>query len=253
MRKLAHLLSLAAALSLAQPMLAGEEAAVSEFGFIEMRPFGYLSEEGGAEGHLVDIANVVLAAMSQPVAYRHLPAPRLYQQLRTGETAFALGPRDLSFIRDHAFQSKEPLTVMKLSVYRRPGTAPIKKLEDFLDKHVVLLQGYSYGNLGPFFQDRSDNMELEYARTHLSGLKMIQYRRADYLVDYALPAQTVIANENLSGLVSDPLSAVGIHLFVSRKYPEAKAFIAAWDERFAQLRLSNKLPAEIDPRHIRND
>ncbi|WP_404364307.1 substrate-binding periplasmic protein [Marinobacter sp.] len=233
-----------------QPVFGGGNPEVPEFGFIDMPPYGYPGGEGEALGHLADISNTVLEAMGQPVKWRHLPAPRVYQQVRTGHTELTLGPRDLSFIRDHALQSREPAVVMKLSAYRLPDTPPITSLHDFAGKHVALLQGYSYGDLVPFFEDNAHDIRVEYARTHLSGLQMTLYGRVDYLVDYTLPAGYVIDREKIPALVSDPLLEVPIHLFVSKSWPHAEDFMQAWDAHFAALKAAGELPVEIDPRHL---
>ena len=245
------LLSLMMFLAAAPALASGaDQSDVPEFGFIDMPPYGYPGDQGEALGHLAEIANTVLESMGQPVRWRHLPATRVYQQVRTGHTELTLGPRNLSFIREHALQSKEPAVVMSLSAYRLPQTPPITSLDDFIGMHVALLQGYSYGDLVPFFENEANNIRVEYARTHISGLQMTLYGRADYLVDYTRPAEYVIAKEKVQGLVSDPLLDIPIHLFVSRSWPHAEEFMAAWDVHFAALKAAGELPSRIDPRHL---
>lgn len=222
--------------------LGGQQESSLEFGYIELPPFGYTSQSGQASGYLADLSRSVFEEMGLNVHYQQHPATRLYHQLKSGETGLTMGPEGLHQLRRAAIESREPAITLTLAIYHRQETEPVSAVEDLKGKRVVLMQGYSYGRLRRFFQRESDTMQISYARTHLSALKMLEYGRADYLLNYQIPADTVMAKNGLGGLKSQVIGKTPIHLFVSRKVDDAQRIADQWDQALEKLRANDKLP-----------
>ena len=213
-----------------------------EFGFIELPPFGYTNSEGEANGYLVKLSKRVFREMGLPVHFQQHPAKRLYQQLKTGTTAMTLGADGLYQLRKAAIETQEPAITLTLAIYHRQDTDPVFYINGLKGKRVVLMQGYSYGRLRRFFEEQADNMQISYARTHVSALKMLLYGRADYLLNYQIPGDTVIARNGLGGLKSQVIGKTPIHLFVSREVEGAQRITEEWDHQLKKLRKNGELP-----------
>ena len=230
--------------ALAAPTAASaSEGKPLEFGYINLPPFGYTNKEGEHKGYLVDVSRRVFQAMDQPVHFAQRPATRLYRQLDSGRTAFTLGAANLHRLTANAVESSEPAARLTLSLYRRKDTDPISSLSQLRGEHVVLMKGYSYGSLGPFFRKEANATQITEARTHKSALRMIQFRRADYLLNYQIPADTTIARNSLEGLERDVIGRVDVHFFVSEAIEDAQSLVAEWDHHLRRLKRNNALPS----------
>jgi len=49
-------------------------------------------------------------------------------------------------------ESEEPAIIFKLSIYTREDSPAISDLENLKGKRVLLMQGYSYGQVGKFLR-----------------------------------------------------------------------------------------------------
>jgi len=226
-------------LSVAGAATAGEPGTPLEFSFVELPPFGYIDDTGVARGDLVDTAQKVFDAMGQPVQFSQLPASRLYSQMQAGTTHLTMGAGQLERLKGYSVRSSEPVATIIPTIYALETTPPAHTLEDLKGQHVTLLQGYSYGDMYRFFEDRANNIRIDYARTHESALRMLVQGRSDYLVNYRAPAELTIARLGLTGITATPLEEVGIYLFVSSALPNAEELVAQWDHHIKRLRESD--------------
>ena len=211
-------------------------------GHINIPPYAY-SEEGHSRGHLVELARHVFNEMGQPVEFVQHPAARLYRQLESGETEFTLGVAQLHTLDDVTVASSRPAATLTLAVYRRAATDPIESLEALTDQPVILIQGYSYGKAGRFLERHADQMMITRARTHESALRMVQYGRADYLLNYQTAADSAIQKHGLAGLERDIIGEVDIHLYVSSSLDGAASLAERWDEQLRELKEQDALPS----------
>lgn len=227
---------------LAGSALGGPQQEPLEFGYIELPPFGYTNDEGIASGYLAELSRRVFREMDLRVHYQQHPATRLYHQLKSGKTALTMGPEGLHQLRRAAVESQEPAITLTLAIYHRQGTDPVFDVDELKGKRVVLMQGYSYGRLRRFFEEQADSMQISYARTHTSALKMLLYGRVDYLLNYQIPADTVIARNGLGGLKRQVIGKTPIHLFVSRKIEGAQRITDRWDHHLRKMKENGDLP-----------
>lgn len=231
------------ALLLASPVSAETDPEPLEFGYIHLPPFGYTDSDGESRGYLVELTRRVLSAMDQPIRVVQHPATRLYRQIDSGETAFTLAAADLHRLENTAVEANEAAITLTLSLYRRPDTEPVSNIEQLKGHHVVLMKGYSYGDLGRFFEAEGDALRVTEARTHRSALRMIQFGRADYLLNYHAPADTTIEQQGLTGIESDIIKQVDVHFFVSRALDNAQALADEWDRNLRQIKKEGRLPS----------
>ncbi|MEQ6884175.1 transporter substrate-binding domain-containing protein [Salicola sp. Rm-C-2C1-2] len=221
---------------------ASAEAKELEFGYVNLPPFGYTDDEGRSKGYLVALARRVFEGMDQPVRFVQHPATRLYRQMESGETAFTLGAAGLHRLTDTAVESQEPAAKLTIALYRQKSTESISNVNELKDKRVILIKGYTYGQLGRFFEEHRDAMQIIEANGHKSALRMIQFDRADYLLNYQTPAETTIAHHQLNGLDRDIIGQLGVHFFVSRALENAQSLADAWDKQLRALKRNGQLP-----------
>lgn len=223
-----------------KPALAATESL--EFGYVELPPFVSADNDGQPRGYLARLTRRVISDMDLPVHYQHYPPARLYRQIRSGETALTLGAAGLESLQGATVESSESAITLTIAIYHRQDTKPIHQVNGLVGQRIVLMQGYSYGRLGRFLSANADSMDISYARSHLSGLEMLRYERADYLLNYQIPADTVIAKNGLGGLKRQVIRNVPIHLFVSRKVEEAQSVAESWDRHLRKIKEKGTLP-----------
>jgi polar amino acid transport system substrate-binding protein len=156
---------------------------------------------------------------------RGLPAARLFDHLRDGQTDFSMlvkGPA----LEKCCLISKQPVAGTELRVYRRKGLAPIAAKEDLAGKEVITVHGYSYGGILAFIKDPANKVGNNGTVSHESAFAMLERGRADYLLDYAGPAQEVLADHPINDLEFDVIDRLNVHLILSPNYPDAKAVMA---------------------------
>jgi|AntDeeMinimDraft_5_1070356.scaffolds.fasta_scaffold00026_46 polar amino acid transport system substrate-binding protein len=227
---------MAASLLVQGPVMASQNEQPLEFGYIELRPFGYTDSDGKARGYLIELTKRVFARMNLSPDFQSHPAARLYRQLQSGETAFTLGAAKLHTLREAAVESEEPAIIFKLSIYTREDSPAISDLENLKGKRVLLMQGYSYGQVGKFFEKNADSMHIDYARNLDSALNMLMHGRADYLLNYQRATETLIAKKGIKTLKSEVIGETPVHFFVSRKLNNAQAIADAWDRELRALK-----------------
>lgn len=242
MRQYLSLILFLALLAFASAAPAEEVVDALEFGYIELPPFGYTNKEGEAGGYLAEVSRAIFERMELPIYFRPLPAPRLYHQIATGDTAMTLGPAGLHQLANHAYESEVPAVTLTLSIYRREDTQPVSSVEELRGKRVVLMQGYSYGRLVGFFEREADNMDLMRARTHDSALNMLIYDRADYLLSYQTSVESVMERHDFRGLEGDVVGELPVHYFVSHQVPFGRKLVELWDHHLNALREADELP-----------
>ncbi|MFT5085143.1 MAG: polar amino acid transport system substrate-binding protein [Lentisphaeria bacterium] len=111
------------------------------------------------------------------------PPARVYDGLKNGKVELWLGVPGVNFIEDYVVYGKSKLSDLDISVYSLDAKV-VNSVEDLSGQSVVLLHGYGYGNSRPYFDDEKNNVRVHIAHSRESAFKMLQNRRADYLLDY---------------------------------------------------------------------
>lgn len=156
---------------------------------------------------------------------RGLPAARLFEYLGTGQTDFSMLVRSPA-LEKCCLISKKPVASTELRVYRRKTLPPVSNQRDLVGKEVITIHGYSYGSLLGFIKDPANRIGNSGTVSHESAFAMLDRGRADYLLDYAGPAEEVLAEHPIRELQYDVISRLDVHLILSRAYPEAEPVMA---------------------------
>lgn len=153
---------------------------------------------------------------------RGLPAARLFEHLRDGQTDFSILVKGTALDKC-CLVSKRPVAGTELRVYHRKGKRPVASREDLAGKEIITIHGYTYGSLLPFIKDPANRIGNNGTVSHESAFAMLERGRADYLLDYAGPAQEVLADHPIHDLDYDVIERLDVHLVLNRTYPDAEA------------------------------
>ena len=179
-----------------------------------------IDDEGQPESPMKRVAEALMEKAGIPVYSKSYPARRLFKNLREGTTDFSILVRASSLL-DHCIFSKKPVYSTTLNVYFIGDKPPVKSKEDLVGKKVITIRGYSYAGLLKFIMDPANKIVNEVAGTHRGAFKMLENKRADYLLDYASAAGDILAERPVEHINSSPVSSLDIFLVLSRAYPDA--------------------------------
>jgi polar amino acid transport system substrate-binding protein len=184
-----------------------------------------LDARGEPDNPLLRLAAPLFQQAGIPWRARGLPAARLFEHLRDGQTDFSMlvtGPA----LEKCCLISKRPVAGTELRVYRRKGSAPISAKEGLAGKDVITVHGYSYGDILAFIKDPANRVGNNGTVSHESAFAMLDRGRADYLLDYAGPAEEVLAERPIRDLEFDVIQRLDVHLILRRSYPDAQAVMS---------------------------
>lgn len=181
----------------------------------------HLNANGEVDNPLKRVAEAIFAKAGMPWRYRTYPASRLFRYIEAGQSQFSILVRAPSLAECCLF-SRKPIASVEIRVYRRAGVPPVQRREDLAGKQVIAILGYTYGGLAAFLADERNRIGLHLTNTHQSAFRMLQAGRADYVIDYAGPAEEVIAGERMGPVAFDTLIRQDVHLVLSKTYPDAQ-------------------------------
>lgn len=181
--------------------------------------------EGRPTNPLLRLATVLFAEAGVTWHGAAYPASRMFNQLKTGSSQFSMLVQAPA-LKDCCLVSRQPVAHTELRVYWIGSTPPIRRKEDLAGKAVIVIHGYSYGELSGFLGDAASGVQRSTVDTHRSAFAMLEHGRADYLLDYAGPATEMLTARPIANVQSVPLADVNVHLVLNRAYPDAERVMA---------------------------
>lgn len=181
-----------------------------------------LDARGEPDNPLLRLAAPLFQQAGIPWRARGLPAARLFEYLRDGQTDFSILVKG-GTLEKCCLISRRPVAGTELRVYRRKGHRPVTSREDLAGKEVITIHGYTYGTLLSFIKDPANRIGNNGTVSHESAFAMLERGRADYLLDYAGPAQEVLADHPIHDLEYDIIERLDVHLVLNRTYPDAES------------------------------
>ncbi|MGE5545420.1 MAG: substrate-binding periplasmic protein [Solirubrobacterales bacterium] len=184
-----------------------------------------LDAQGNPANPLLKVAKVLFAEAGIPWHGVPYPASRMFNRIKTGASQFSmLVPAPA--LTECCLTGKAPVAHTELKVFWLGDVPPIRRKEDLAGKSVIVIHGYSYGDLAPFLNDAANGVQRSTVGTHKSAFTMLEHGRADYLLDYSGPAEEILAGRPIAGIRSATLADVNVYLVLSRTYPGAEQVMA---------------------------
>lgn len=186
--------------------------------YIEFPPLAYTTDSGELEGSFIDLTEKIADRAGYDIAWQGLPIERVYLYLEYGEIDMWPGsaniPELASFTRDTDFHTGR----IQLNAYSREGADPVSDMRDLKGKNLILIRGYTYFRLLDDLKEDPDT-RITIAPNHLSAIRMLAFKRGDYLVNFQSPMDKSLETSPLPGLRSDKLLSWPTTLIFSRTAP----------------------------------
>ena len=184
-----------------------------------------LNERGEPDNPLYRVAAALFAKAGIPWHGKSYPAARMFKYLQDGTVQFSMLVK-APVLSECCLLSRNPIATTEIRVFSTALAPPVKTRDDLVGKTVITIQGYSYGGLLKFIDDRNNRISNNVAPTHAAAFKMLARDRADYVIDYTGPASEVLAANAIPGLRTEVLVRQDVYLVLSRTYPDAAGVMA---------------------------
>ncbi|MEH6470807.1 MAG: transporter substrate-binding domain-containing protein [Halopseudomonas sp.] len=197
-------------------------------GFFDFPPFyTQAGEEGEPQGLLVDELQQLMSQLGCQWQGKFDTAPKMLEKIIHGDTDMVLVIRH-PMLNGRANYSHNPISQLKLNIYRTQGTSAVESLEQLRQKRIILIRGYGYGGLFKKLIDPSMEAELHIASDHQAGLEMLRLKRGDYLLGYQRPTSQALAKVAFDDVESHHLQTWDVHAVISSHYSD-KSLLAMID------------------------
>lgn len=178
--------------------------------------------EGNPANPLLRLAKVLFSEAGIAWHGTAYPASRMFAQLKSGASHFSMLVKAPA-LAECCLMSKKPVAHSEIKVFWQGNTAPVTRKEDLAGKNVIVVRGYSYGELAPFLADERNAIQRSTVDTHRAAFSMLEHGRGDYLLEYSGPAREMLAAHPIAGIQSMILADLDVHLILNRAYPDAEA------------------------------
>lgn len=224
----------------ATPALAGIGAALSqpeiEYGYPEQPPHAYTNAQGQAVGSYPRLLNMLFKQAGIAWHGASYPDRRLMANLDNGTTSFSIQAKNPQ-LANCCLYGKTPVWYDELRVYHRAATPTILRKEDLIGKRVAVLAGFSYGGLIDFIDDPQHRIDKQLANSHVAAFEMLDSGRADYLLDYADPANSEgLAKHPIADLRSLKIDTVYMYFVINKNYPDAAYLLNRLEALYLKMR-----------------
>jgi len=212
------------------------ERPVLAVGFSEFPPAIYVDDQGQAQGQLAEVTRQVLHQAGYQASFRPLPSARLFASLKGGSITLWPGAAGKPELAAHTLETRHSVAEIKLYLYHRQGTSTPKLPEDLAGRGVIMIGGYDYWpQINQVLDDPHYAIRLHRTANHLSGLRMLQHHRADFLLGYQRPVEHARQQLGLAPLPSILIERVPIRFIISRYAPDSEGLRDALDRAYEQL------------------
>lgn len=179
--------------------------------------------DGNPANPLLKFAAALFAEAGIPWHGTAYPASRMFNQLRSGQSQFSILVRAPT-LAECCLISRKPVARSEIKVFWLGDVLPpIRRKEDLAGKNIIVVRGYSYGELAPFLADERNAIQRTTVDTHRAAFSMLEYGRGDYLLEYAGPAREMLAAKPIADIRSAVVADMAVHMVLNRSYPDAEA------------------------------
>lgn len=194
-----------------------------------------LDPRGEPDNPLLPFVAALFDQAGIPWHAKSYPTPRMFENLQTGVSEFALLVNAPS-LRQCCLVGKQAVATAEVRVYWLPSAVPIRTVEDLAGKEVITISGYSYASLMSFIKDPANHITSHTAKSHDAAFAMLGHERADYVLDYEGPASETLAAHPIWGIKHQVLDHLDVYLVLSRTYPNAEAVLEKLESIAMKLR-----------------
>lgn len=169
-----------------------------------------------------------------------LPPNRMVQNLIEGKGHVWNGVV-LPALREHVHIGTVKLTPITLAVFSHfDSVEKLKFPEDFQNKGLIIIRGYSYGGYLDFLKKKKLNLTFHETRNHESALKMMQANRAQFLLNYIEPVEAITKNSSFDKLYLNKINSIETFFMVSKKLPDGDIILKKLEAGYLKNKKAQK-------------
>lgn len=198
-------------------------------GYYEIPPY-LETVDGKLAGRLFDIWEGLVSKLGLSYVPVNLPPARLVKSVAEGDVDISLLPISFPELAGRVLASKQPVEHIILEAYTIYPSLPVTKIQDLIGKSVILQQGFGYGGLINFLRAPENTIKIVgTVPSAENGVRMLTAERGDVLLHYRPAIDKLRTRMDLSGLKANVLSAVPVHVVLSKSVPNSEALMARID------------------------
>jgi polar amino acid transport system substrate-binding protein len=221
--------------------LANEHFKKLKVAFVEFPPMEYVGSSNKPAGVFIDITKAVLDNAGIDFEFVQLPVSRTYLYIKDGNIDLWPGLAGIPALQGYVIESHSIPVTITLSAWHLKNNTNIEGISDLTAKTVILINGYTYGGLLYKITKPEFGMTALYAPNHLSGLKMLQRGRGQYLLDYNEPIFNQLETYSVEDLSHTMLNIRDGAFIISKKTPKAQQLRQILDQSYKQLVSEGKI------------
>jgi polar amino acid transport system substrate-binding protein len=230
---------LAAVMTIFSPAAADD--GIYRVGILDFPPYAVMEKSGACKGILVGVLERVLKQGGISYTMKGFPQKRLFSNLATGETDIYMGIKGVPDYEGKVLFSTFPVAGLDLRVYFRKVTPAVQNIEQLKGARVIVIMGYGYGGLIKYLENPANKIAVDPSHTHTLAFRKLKAGRADYLLDYQLPASIAIEEAGVKDVRSHSISKVDSFFIVSRKTPGADELMKPMETAYQSLKSDGTL------------
>lgn len=212
-------------------------AVAIEVGILHFPPLSIVHHDGPPTGSFVLLMGQIFQQAEIDYNFVGLPAKRLQHQLATGKIDIYLGVKGGSILQDKVIYGEQVLGVIELRAYTfHDGKLPTT-FEDFFQKRIGLIRGFSYGGWADKYTVPENMTYVSILNTHKNALAMLQKKRIYYLLDYQQPIDVMLAETARPGLRYSTISSLEQIFIVSKNLPNASGVLQQLEHAYRQIKM----------------
>lgn len=205
-------------------------------GVLDFPPFYVVKSEFEVSGILADIIRKTLDRAGVKYVVSGFPPKRLYFNLADGTSQLFMGVRGVPEYEGHVLYSNIKIEEIEVRLYTLKDKPLLSSLNDLKGKKVITQRGYSYGGISTFLEDPANKITVDPTDGHDLLFKKLIRGRADYLLDYNQPAESVIKKDKITGLKYSIIKKLKVQFIISKKTPDAENLLKKIDAAYLALK-----------------
>lgn len=228
-------------LFIAGPSQAQQIRDTLKVGYVDVPPLAYQAENGRAEGVFIDLTRRVAEEAGYDLDFRFLPVSRAYFYLRTGGIDVWPGVTDVPALAGEVLESYVSPLPFQLSAWGKKDAPPVRHFNDFKNKTLILIAGYTYGGLAERLE-RTPGIKVTEAPNHGAAVAMLNRGRGDYLLDYQDPVNAVLGEFPVRGMREYPVRIRNAAWMFSLANPRSSQLREEFDDAYLRLAERGEVP-----------
>ncbi len=208
---------------------------------IESPPYYFTNKKKKSEGIVIDIIDKVMKQAGYEWRPESYSVHQIINLLDSGEIHLWVGLATLPEFQKTTLIGNAEIGKVTLNAYWIGDKPRITKKEDLRGKSVLILKDYSYGGWTSFIKDPANHIRYNELYIRDPAFNILAHGRADYLLEYEVPAQKKLENMTIPNLNFSQVSIFSLKFVVSKQIPNAQEVLNRLEKAYNDLLKEGKV------------